>query len=125
MLLRSAIPSTHEIAVALTILKSRHRLLNRCLDHICQLMCLLKASNVPKSSAPIKRIILSGSTTHFTLPSYYYSKCNQLSSKETNCSNINYEEYKFFSKSPPVFFHMPLQPQIKDVLLRFPSLNLQ
>ncbi|CAF2104475.1 unnamed protein product [Rotaria magnacalcarata] len=121
----SADPSTHEVAAALTILKNRHNLSNRCLDHICQLMRLLKASNVPKGSAHVKRIFLSSSTAHFTSSSYYCSKCNQLSSKATNCSNIKCEENKSFSKRPPVFLRMPLQPQIKDVLLRFPSLNLQ
>jgi hypothetical protein len=88
-------------------------------------MRLLKASNVPKGSAHMKRILLSGSTTHFTSPSYYCLKCNKLSSKETNCSNINCEENKSFTKRPPVFLRMPLKPQIKDVLLRFPSLYLQ
>ncbi|CAF3847057.1 unnamed protein product [Rotaria sp. Silwood1] len=118
-------PSTHEIASALIILKNRHSLSNRCLDHICQLMRLVKASNVPKGSAHIKRILLSDSTIHFTSPSYYCSTCNQLSSKETNCSNINCEENKSFTKRPPVFLRMPLKPQIEDILLRFPSLHLQ
>jgi hypothetical protein len=88
-------------------------------------MCLLKVSNAPKGSTNIKRILLSDSTTNFTSPSYYCSKCNKLSSKETNCLNTNCEENKSFTKCPPVFLRMPLKPQIKDVLLRFPSLHLQ
>ena len=88
-------------------------------------MRLLKASNVPKSSAHIKRIILSRSTTHFTSPSYYCSKCNQLSSKETNCSNINCEENKFFSKSPPVFTSLYNLKSKMYYYVRFPSLYLQ
>ena len=62
----------------------------------------------------MKRILLSDSTTHFTSPSYYCSKCNKLSSKETNCSNMNCEENKSFTKRPPVFLRMPLKGQIKE-----------
>jgi hypothetical protein len=115
----------HEVAATLIILKNRHKFSNRCLDDICKLMRLLKAINVPKSSAHIKRILLSGSTTNFTAPSYFCRKCNEMSSNETNCSNIKCQENKGFSTNPSVFLLMPLQPQIQDILLRFPSLQFQ
>jgi hypothetical protein len=88
-------------------------------------MRLLKAINVPKSSAHVKRILLSEPTTNSTPPSYFCSKCNQMSSSETNCSNINCQNNKGFNETPSVFLRMPLQPQIRDILLRFPSLKFQ
>ncbi|CAF4868677.1 unnamed protein product [Rotaria sp. Silwood1] len=117
----SAEPSIHEVAAVLSILKIRHKLSNRCLDHFCRLMRLLKTRNVPKSSAHIKRILLSESKVDFIRPSYFCSKCNRMSTNETNCSNVNCSEYKGFSEKPPVFVLMPLKPQIQNVLSRFPS----
>ncbi|CAF1251115.1 unnamed protein product [Rotaria sordida] len=118
----SAEPSIHEVAAVLSILKIRHKLSNRCLDHFCRLMRLLKTRNVPKSSAHIKRILLSESKVDFIRPSYFCSKCNRMSTNETNCSNANCSEYKGFSEKPPVFVRMPLKPQIQNVLSRFPSI---
>ena len=86
---------------------------------------LLKASNVPKNSEHIKPILLSGSATHFMALPYHYPKRSKLSSKEINCSNISREENKSFTKCPPVFLCIPLKPQTKDILLRFPSLHRQ
>ena len=86
---------------------------------------LLQASNVPKSSEYIKPILLPGSITHFTAPPYHYPKRSKLSSKETDCSNVSREEKKSFTKRPPVFLRIPLKPQTKDTLLRFPSLHRQ
>ena len=102
---RSADPSTHEVAAALIILKNRHKLSNRCLDHMCKLMHLLKAINVPKSSAHIKRILLSESTTDFTASSYFCSECNEMSASDTNCSRITTVETKEdFVKRHQFFF---------------------
>lgn len=88
-------------------------------------MRTLKTSNVPKSSAHINRLLLSESTTNFTSPSYFCSKCNNMSSNETYCSNINCDQNKGFSKSPAVFVRMPLLSQIQNILLRFPSIRFQ
>ena len=115
----------HEVAAALIILKNRHKLSNRCVDHICKLMCLLKAINVPKSSAHVKRILLSESTTNVTASSYFCPKCNQMSSSESNCSNSNCQNNKGFNETPSVFLRMPLQPQLQDILLRIPSSQFQ
>lgn len=88
-------------------------------------MRLLKAINVPKSSAHVKRILLSESTANFTASSYFCSKCNQMSSNETSCSNTNCSNNKGFNEAPSVFLRMPLQPQIQDILSRFPSSQFQ
>ena len=117
---RAAEPPTREIATVLNMLKARHQLLNRCLDHFCKLMRLLKTSNVPKSSVHIKHL-LPHPNTDSALVSYFCSKCNTMYSKETNCSNIKCSRNKGFSKKPSVFVRMPLRSQLQNILLRFPS----
>ncbi|CAF4331548.1 unnamed protein product, partial [Adineta steineri] len=117
----SADPSIREVAAVLSLLKIRHKLSNRCLDDLCHLMQLLKAQNVPKSSAHIKRILLPLATIDNVSPSYFCAKCNKLSTNETNCSNINCSENNGFTTKAPVFVRMPLKTQIKNVLARFSS----
>ena len=40
-------------------------------------------------------------------------------------ANNNCRNKRGFCETPPVFLRMPLQPQIQDILLRFPSLRFQ
>ena len=84
-------------------------------------MRLLKTPNVPKSSVHIKHLLLPHSNTDSALVSYFCSKCNTVSSKETNCSNFKCSGNKGFSKKPSVFVRMSLRSQLQNILLRFPS----
>ncbi|CAF1666639.1 unnamed protein product, partial [Adineta ricciae] len=117
--------SVYEVAAVLIVLKTRHKLSNRCLDHFCQLMRLLKVQNVPKNSSHIKCILSPTLTTDATSPAYFCAKCNKLSAKETNCTNVECNENKGFTTKPPVFVRLPLKTQIQDVLSRFPALYFQ
>ena len=83
-------------------------------------MRLPKTPNVPKTSVHIKHLLLPHSNTDSALVFYFCSKCNTMSSKETNCSNIKCSENKGFSKKPSVFVRMPLRSPLQNILLRFP-----
>ncbi|CAF1976426.1 unnamed protein product [Rotaria magnacalcarata] len=117
----SAEPTVKDIAAVLIVLKIRHRLSNRCIDHLCQLMRILKTPNVPSNFAHIKSMLVSEETTNFTPTKFFCSSCKSMSDNEKQCCNPTCKESSGFSAKPNTFVRIPLRSQIQNVLSRFPS----
>ena len=114
------------MATALILLKARHKLSNSCVTDLCRLLRLLKVADAPKSYAHILRIFDDEtSTKKESTMIHICTECNQPCTDSSHCDDPDCGQHHFFDRSPLQFLHMPVLPQIRDILSRSQNLNLQ
>jgi hypothetical protein len=112
--------SSVEIALALSLLKSRHSLTHTCISNICKLLKLLRVPNCPSNFRHVRSLIckpyqatISGEML-ISCPT-----CHKISSNSINCTSsptcINREN---FITNPTVNHILRIEPQIRAVLER-------
>jgi hypothetical protein len=109
-----------EIALVLSLLKSRHSLTNTCITNICKLLKLLRVPNPPSDFRHVRSLICSpfkttiSGETLITCPS-----CHTISANPTCCSTtstcINKEK---FTTNPTMNHVIRIEPQIRAILER-------
>ncbi|CAM4802450.1 unnamed protein product [Rotaria magnacalcarata] len=117
--------TSKEIAIVLSLLKSRHSLTNTCITNICKLLKLLHVPNAPSNFRHIRSLICSPyQTTIFgktaiSCPSYY-----RISSSSTGCisSSTCISKDKFI-KTPTTNHILSLEPQIRSIIERNHLIN--
>ena len=109
-----------EIALALSLLKSRHSLTNTCISNICKLLKLLRVPNCPRNFRSVRSLIcnqyqrtISGECLR-SCPS-----CHNLSSSSDHCTStptcISREK---FITNPTINHILHIEPQIRAILER-------
>lgn len=110
-----------EIAAALFILKSKHKLTTSTVTDICGLLHLLKVPKAPKSFAVVKRILTSTDTNRMnTSVMHICSSCNKVF--EESCLNPRCQSNSSPSESP-TFLKFPIKKQIESILAVENNLN--
>jgi hypothetical protein len=109
-----------EIALALSLLKSRHSLTNSCISNICRLLKLLRVPNSPSDFRHVRSLICSPyNTTIFAETLVSCPSCHKISSDSTRCSTslscINKDK---FVSNPTTNHVLRLEPQIRSILER-------
>ena len=123
---RNSKPNKKEMATALILLKARHKLSNSCVTDLCRFLRLLKVADAPKSYAHILRIFDDEtSTKKESTMIHICTECNQPCTDSSHCDDPDCGQHQFFDRSPLQFLHMPVLPQIRDILARSQNLNLQ
>lgn len=122
---RSIVPSKKEFGAAIVILKTRHRLSIKCIDHLCVLLRLAKASNCPTNFESIKRLLVPNPSSSLPLNHFFICHtCSSISNSQNHCSNSNCKEFKTFSQPPFECMILPIVSQLRDILRRGPRLLL-
>ncbi|CAF1617673.1 unnamed protein product [Rotaria magnacalcarata] len=117
--------TSKEIAIVLSLLKSRHSLTNTCITNICKLLKLLHVPNAPSNFRHIRSLICSPyQTTIFgktaiSCPSYY-----RISSSSTGfiSSSTCISKDKFI-KTLTANHILSLEPQIRSIIERNHLIN--
>ena len=123
---RNSKPTEREMATALVLLKARHKLSNSCVTDICHFLRLLKVPDAPKSYSHILRLFNDESSTKKESTMIHIcTECSQPCMDLSHCDNTDCGQHQFFNQSPLQFLHMPILPQIRDILSRSQNLNLQ
>ncbi|CAF1056800.1 unnamed protein product, partial [Rotaria sordida] len=112
--------TTTEIAVALSLLKSRHSLTNTCISNICKLLKLLRVSNCPSNFRHVRSLICKPYQATISAEALISCpSCHKISSNSINCTSsstcLNKEK---FLTSPTVSHILYIEPQIRAVLER-------
>lgn len=120
-----------DIAVALTILKARHRLSNKCISDILRLLRICRVPHVPSSWWKCKKLLRREQNGQ-----YYVKKksicpsCNK-ASEDVNLCNLCNVVYGNITPKPhiSVFYHFDIAAQLKSILLNtrdlvFPDLSV-
>jgi hypothetical protein len=109
-----------EIALALSLLKSRHSLTNTCISNICRLLKLLRVPNSPSSFRHVRSLICSPyKTTIFGETLISCPSCHNISAKSTHCStSSNCISKDKFVSNPTINHILRLEPQIRSILER-------
>ncbi|CAF3073225.1 unnamed protein product [Rotaria socialis] len=117
--------SSINIATALIVLKSRHHLLNNCIEDILALLNIL-GINVPPSYKALCTILRKRSKTHLT-PSVHTicPHCQNLSSKEKQCTACTVKYSPISSVKIPLFYTYDIFQQLKAILATSKDLVLQ
>ncbi|CAF4643634.1 unnamed protein product, partial [Rotaria sp. Silwood2] len=116
-----------DIAAALIILKSRHRLSNKCLSDILNLLHILGVPNVPTSWWKCKKLIRNQSTDgHSAKKRSICPSCKNMSEEVRCCNqcNINYDKI-VPAPSIPIFYHFDIDLQLESILLHTSDLVFQ
>ncbi|CAF3898928.1 unnamed protein product [Rotaria sp. Silwood2] len=110
-----------EIALALSLLKSRHSLTNTCISNICKLLKLLHVPSSPTDFRHVRSLIsnpyqaaLFARESLISCPS-----CHKISSNSTHCTSSTtcISKYKFIT-NPTINHILHIEPQIRAVLER-------
>jgi hypothetical protein len=106
-----------EIALALSLLKSRHSLTNTCITNICALLKLLRVPNSPSGLRHVRSLICSPfKTTIFGETVITCPSCHTISADSIRCSTtstcINKEK---FATNPTINHVIRIEPQIRAI----------
>ena len=112
--------TSKEIAVLLIELRYRHSLTRSCIDHICELLQLLKVPNAPLNFHNIETLVLCAyRSTTFPTKSVICPSCYKRSSSLKMCtSTIDCDSQSSFVRAPTINFTFALEPQIRSVIER-------
>ncbi|CAM4839468.1 unnamed protein product [Rotaria magnacalcarata] len=117
--------TSKEIAIVLSLLKSRHSLTNTCITNICKLLKLLHVPNAPSNFRHIRCLICSPyQTTIFGKTAISCPSCYRISSSSTGwtSSSTCISKDKFI-KTPTANHNLSLAPQIRSIIERNHLIN--
>ncbi|CAF1444085.1 unnamed protein product, partial [Rotaria sordida] len=109
-----------EIALALSLLKSRHSLINSCISNICKLLKLLRVPNSPLDFRHVRSLIYSPyKSTIFGDTLISCPSCHKISTDYTHCSTTpNCVNTEKFVSNPTINHVLRIEPQIRSILER-------
>ncbi|CAF3859359.1 unnamed protein product, partial [Rotaria sordida] len=109
-----------EIALALSLLKSRHSLINSCISNICKLLKLLRVPNSPLDFRHVRSLICSPyKSTIFGDTLISCPSCHKISTDYTHCSTTpNCVNTEKFVSNPTINHVLRIEPQIRSILER-------
>jgi hypothetical protein len=108
-----------DLSVALIILKARHRLSNRCLSDILNLLRILRVRHVPSSWWMCKKLVREKSIGHLRAKKRSIcSSCNEMSEDVNCCSQCQFI-YDDIVPAPSIsiFYHFDISLQLESILL--------
>lgn len=110
--------TSKDIAIVLSLLKSRHSLTNTCITNICKLLKLLRVPNAPSNFRHIRSLIcIPYQSNIFAKTSISCPSCNRISSNSAYCtSSSTCTSKNKFIKTPTVNHVLSLEPQIRSIL---------
>lgn len=122
--------TSREIAITLSLLKTRHALTQVCITHICKLLKMLRVPNAPTDYRNVRSLICSPIQTNMYGDTLIgCTSCHQISKDFTRCSTtancLNKEKFI----APPTITHiLRMEPQIRSIVerntLTIPNNNL-
>ncbi|CAF1214593.1 unnamed protein product [Adineta ricciae] len=117
--------TSKEIAVLLIELRYRHSLTKSCIEHICQLLQLLKVPNAPCSFNNIESLVLCAHrSTIFPTKTIICPSCYERSSNHKRCtSTTDCDSRSSFVRAPTINYTFALEPQIRSIIERNPIVN--
>lgn len=112
--------TSREIAIALSLLKSRHALTHVCITHVCKLLKMLNVPSAPTDFRHVRSLICSPIQTNIygdTLISC--SSCHRISKDSKRCStNISCINKEKFLSNPTTTHILRIEPQIRSIIER-------
>ncbi|CAF1058637.1 unnamed protein product, partial [Didymodactylos carnosus] len=119
-----------DIAIALIILKSRHKLSQKAIDDFCLMLHVLKVQLCPRSYRAAKRLVERRSIANLLVKQKSLCpQCGKSSSSITNCDDGTCSLNEGYIEKPLTYLQFPIEQQIREILLTekkitFPSLHL-
>jgi hypothetical protein len=112
--------TSKEVALALSLLKSRHSLTNTCITNICKLLKLLRVANCPSNFRHVRSLICNSYETVISGQSFISCpSCNKISSNSYHCtSSSTCPSQEKYVRNPTINHTLHIEPQIRAILER-------
>ncbi len=112
--------TSREVALVLSLLKSRHSLTNTCITNICKLLKLLRVPNAPSDFRHVRALICNSYETVISGKSLISCpSCHKISSNSYYCtSSPTCPSRDKFISNPTINHTLHLESQIRSVLER-------
>lgn len=109
-----------DIALAISLLKSRHSLTNSCITNMCRLLKLLRVPNTPNDFRHVRSLICEPFQTTINGKSYTCCpSCHKISSATNHCTTTSACPSKEkFLVNPTTNYVLHLEPQIRSIIER-------
>ena len=108
------------------ILKTRHGLSIKCIDHFCQMMRIMQVPHFPTRFESINHVLTSESLSSLSLNTFYICPtCSSVSHSLNHCENTEYKHSKTYSQIPFACMIIPILSQLRDILARASEFNIE
>lgn len=123
---RAIVPTKKQIATAMIIVKSRHGLSMKSIDHLCKMMRIMNVPNCPPSFESINQVLTNEYSSFLSSNTFYICPiCYSASYSPDHCESMKCKSSSMYSRTTFACMIIPILSQLRDILARTSDLNIE